>query len=127
LLAQQILSNQSTHSKARLDPSTFRVLVNHSWPGNLRELRAVLLRATLAAGNDIVYARDLPSFAREGETVATGRAAFPSERDWILDALRRHRYRRTETARFLGLSRKTLYNKICAYELYPEGAKSDRS
>ena len=127
LLAQQILRNQSTHSKARLDPSTFRVLVNHSWPGNLRELRAVLLRSTLAAGNDIVYARDLPSFAKEGETVATGRAAFPSERDWILDALKRHRYRRSETAQFLGLSRKTLYNKICAYELYPEGAKSDRS
>jgi DNA-binding NtrC family response regulator len=41
--------------------------------------------------------------------------------------LRRHRYRRSETAQFLGLSRKTLYNKVCAYELYPESAKSDRS
>jgi hypothetical protein len=40
--------------------------------------------------------------------------------------LRRHRYRRSETAQFLGLSRKTLYSKICATELYPESAKSDR-
>jgi DNA-binding NtrC family response regulator len=81
----------------------------------------------LTAGHDIVYARDLPSFANEAEAAVPGRAAFPTERDWILDALRRHRYRRSETAQFLGLSRKTLYNKICMYELYPKGAKSDRS
>jgi len=128
LLAQQILRSQSTRSKARLDPSAFRVLVNYHWPGNLRELRAVLLSATLAAGNDIVYSRDLPNFAKEAKTVAADRASFPSERDWILDALRRHRYRRSEAAQFLGISRKTLYNKISAYGLYPEeGVMPDQS
>jgi len=39
------------------------------------------------------------------------------EREWILDALQRHRFRRGETARYLGISRKTLYNKMRVYGL----------
>jgi DNA-binding NtrC family response regulator len=39
------------------------------------------------------------------------------ERAWILDALRRNRFRRAETAAFLRLSRKTLYNKMRRYNL----------
>jgi len=125
LLAQQILSSQSTHSRRARSlhvPSSGQPFL----AGNLRELRAVLLRATLAAGNDIVYARDLPSFARKAKPSRPDVRHFVGTR---LDSrcAERHRYRRTETARFLGLSRKTLYNKICTYELYPEGAKSDRS
>ncbi|WP_245482406.1 helix-turn-helix domain-containing protein [Mesorhizobium sp. M4A.F.Ca.ET.050.02.1.1] len=39
------------------------------------------------------------------------------EREWILDALQRHRFRRGQTARYLGISRKTLYNKMQSYGL----------
>ena len=35
-----------------------------------------------------------------------------TERDWLLDGLRRNRFRRGDTAAFLGVSRKTLYNKM---------------
>jgi DNA-binding NtrC family response regulator len=51
-------------------------------------------------------------------------SAFASERDWILDGLRRNRFRRGATAQFLGVSRKTLYNKMCQYNLTGLG-KSD--
>jgi DNA-binding NtrC family response regulator len=44
-------------------------------------------------------------------------SAFASERDWILDGLRRNRFRRGATAQFLGVSRKTLYNKMSQYNL----------
>lgn len=35
-----------------------------------------------------------------------------AEKEWIVDALRRNRFRRGKTAEFLGVSRKTLYNKM---------------
>lgn len=43
--------------------------------------------------------------------------SFSSEREWILDGLRRNRFRRVETAQFLRISRKTLYNKMQQYGL----------
>jgi predicted TIM-barrel enzyme/DNA-binding NtrC family response regulator len=126
LLTQHILGSQPAHSKPRLDPTAFRVLVNYDWPRNIRELRAVLLKASPTAGSDIVYARDLPNLVQATHTAAPERSSFPSERDWILDALQRHRYRRAETARFLGLSRKTLYNKMSTYGLVPEQVSRSR-
>jgi DNA-binding NtrC family response regulator len=47
-----------------------------------------------------------------------GRIARPaSERDVILDSLWRHGFHRGRTARFLGISRKTLFNKIRRFGL----------
>ena len=101
---------------SRVDPSAFRLLLEHDWPGNLRELTEVLQRGLLAAGEGAVAAEHLPAL-RDAEPARDGRGRFGSERDWILDALRRNRFRRGDTARFLGVSRKTLYNKMVAHGL----------
>ncbi|WP_051341124.1 sigma-54-dependent Fis family transcriptional regulator [Azospirillum halopraeferens] len=100
----------------RLTPAAFRRLITYDWPGNLRELRAVVEQALHGAG-DVIDAGALPpldgarpSPARSGPD--DGRAEREAEREWLLDGLRRHRFRRGETARFLGLSRKTLYNRM---------------
>lgn len=105
----------------RLSPRAFRLLIAHDWPGNLRELRAVVEQALDGSG-DVIEAEALPSL--DGKRASRPRPDAPgdrspkqSERDWILDGLRRHRFRRGETARFLGLSRKTLYNKMRHYGL----------
>jgi DNA-binding NtrC family response regulator len=45
------------------------------------------------------------------------RNRFDSERAWILDGLKRNRFRRGRTAEHLGISRKTLYNKMRLYGL----------
>jgi predicted TIM-barrel enzyme/transcriptional regulator with AAA-type ATPase domain len=105
----------------RLSPLAFRHLIAHDWPGNLRELRAVVEQA-LHAGGDVIEAADLPSFdgarpSRPRPPAPGGHEPVLSEREWILDGLRRYRFRRAETARYLGLSRKTLYNKMRLYSL----------
>ena len=102
-----------------LHPASFRNLLAYTWPGNLRELSAVLERAIALADGDTIMPDHLPSLRASGDGA---QGSQPNECDWILDALRRNRFRRGETARFLGISRKTLYNKMLALGLLVPGA-----
>ncbi|MBA2777915.1 phosphoenolpyruvate hydrolase family protein [Billgrantia kenyensis] len=111
-----------------MDASAYRLLMQHPWPGNVRELRNVLERAVVMCERDVVTLDDLPALqgslprAEVVPTTAPAPSAEPlalpeNERDWILDALRRNRFRRQDTAAELGLARKTLYNKMRRYGL----------
>lgn len=92
----------------------------HLWPGNEGELRALLgaLSARTQSGpvqlGELVSAlgQDSAGVETSGEPLATR-----TEKDRIVDALWRHGYNRTRTAEALGISRKTLYNKIRRYGL----------
>lgn len=97
---------------AELDPATYRVLMAHRWPDSLRELRMVLQQASLLAGRGPILPAHLAPLNGPARHL---REDFGTERDWIMDALRRNRFRRGEAARFLGISRKTLYNKMVAF------------
>ncbi len=109
LLARAILRG-ARRGSAELEPAALRLLMARSWPGNLRELAEVLARAaTEAPGGRITLAA---LEAQLGPASAGAPAAPADERAWILDALRRNRFRRGETAAFLGIARKTLYNRM---------------
>lgn len=95
---------------AQPDPTALRLLMTQSWPGNLRQLAEVLARAATEAPDGRVTLAALE--AQLGLTSAPAPSEPADERAWILDALRRNRFRRGETAAFLGLSRKTLYNRM---------------
>lgn len=95
-------------SPLEIEHSAYRVLLAHSWPGNVRELRTVLEAAFTRCEGSAITGGDLPSFSRNAAEHRSGL----DEREWILDALRRHRFRKGETARYLRISRKTLYNKM---------------
>ena len=84
----------------------------HRWPDSLRELRMVLQQASLLAGRGPILPAHLAPLNGPARHL---REDFGTERDWIMDALRRNRFRRGEAARFLGISRKTLYNKMVAF------------
>ncbi|WP_203077001.1 phosphoenolpyruvate hydrolase family protein [Falsiroseomonas ponticola] len=109
LLARAMLRGLHRGS-GELDPGVLRFLMARSWPGNLRELAHVLTRAaTEAPGGRITLAA---LEAQLGPASAVSAPSPTDERSWILDALRRHRFRRGETAAFLGIGRKTLYNRM---------------
>ncbi|MDN3516965.1 phosphoenolpyruvate hydrolase family protein [Aquisalimonas lutea] len=115
----------------QMDASAYRALMRHSWPGNVRELRNVLERAVIMCDEEVVSAQDLPPLTAEpapspseagasavANQAAPGDGPAPrSEREWIMAALERNRFRRGDTARELGLARKTLYNKMRRYDL----------
>ncbi|WP_439406568.1 phosphoenolpyruvate hydrolase family protein [Bradyrhizobium sp. DASA03076] len=101
--------------KLTVDHAAYRILITYDWPGNIRELRSALETAAMNCEGDWIKAEHLPPLGR-----LTAPKPHPEdEREWILDALQRHRFRRGETARYLGISRKTLYNKMRGYALLP--------
>ncbi|MGG5889688.1 phosphoenolpyruvate hydrolase family protein [Falsiroseomonas sp. HC035] len=109
LLARALLRG-AQHGAAELEPAALRLLMARSWPGNLRELAEVLRRAATEGRNGRI---DLATLEAQIGLASTAPPASPEdERAWILDALRRNRFRRGETAAFLGIARKTLYNRM---------------
>jgi len=96
-----------------MDASAVGVLSSHTWPGNIAEIRRLAVRLAEHAGTTISATDILAAM----ETVEPRSVEYLDERDWIAGALKRNRFRRTDTARELGLSRKTLYNKITKYGL----------
>jgi predicted TIM-barrel enzyme/DNA-binding NtrC family response regulator len=117
MLAESIARTRASSTSSRVSPCAHRALLGHQWLGNLAELRSVLQAAALRARDGMITEAHLAELRSLQHTQSRGRSSFPSERDWILDGLSRNRYRRAETARFLRLSRKTLYNKMQQYRL----------
>ncbi|MBN1345351.1 MAG: PAS domain S-box protein [Phycisphaerae bacterium] len=86
-------------------------LREYHWPGNIRELQNVLTQA-MAQTTDIIGSQDL-RFSPVGEPKGQDRpAAGMSERDMILDALRRHHWNRSLAAEALGIHRNTLRERM---------------
>lgn len=124
MLAERILRSHSGGSKARIDPSAYRTLLSHRWPGNLSELRAVLQKSLLTARGGTISERDVVAVLQRDDTPT--RKSFASEREWILDGLRRNRFRRGKAAHYLGISRKTLYNKMVVYNLLSPASETSQ-
>ena len=98
----------------KLSPAALHRLQTHDWPGNLPELRAFVTRLVTAETNEHV---DEPTVERHLSPQGMRISRPGSEREVILDALWRHGFNRSRTCRFLGISRKTLFNKIRHYNL----------
>jgi DNA-binding NtrC family response regulator len=89
------------------------LLISYDWPGNIRELQSVLERAVgrCTSGNAIEASDvDLPITSTPSSSLQSSLAA--SEREAILDALRRANGNKSEAARLLGITRPGLYLKL---------------
>lgn len=90
-----------------LDHTTLKALRNHPWPGNLRELRSVLLYAFAICDGRIIGVDDLPE-----EISALAATPDNREKTRIESVLRHNRWSVNESAAALGISRATLYRKM---------------
>lgn len=101
------------------DAEASQALQNYSWPGNLRQMRNVVKRATLLASGDLIGIKDLGDEllnAPHEESPLT----LHSEKDEmqrILNALMQTNNNKSKAAIILGIDRKTLYNKMKLYKL----------
>ncbi len=96
-----------------IDDEARRALRVVPWHGNDAELRAFAARLAATAGDARLTMATLGAIGAEAPRAGSRRA---DERDLVLDALR-NRFHREDTARSLGISRKTLYNKMKRYGL----------
>jgi len=120
----------------RTDATLFEALLAYPWPGNVRELENVLQRAVIYCSDGVLRASHLPSHIRDGITGPTndpsvnlssnslqeqpagkslGRRIELTEQEIIEQALFLNNFSRTNTAKSLGISRVTLYNKMKKY------------
>ena len=109
----------------RLDPAAREWLEGQPWPGNVRELEHVLERAVLLARDGVVTLAELPERdatpPRLGFTGLAGLTVREMERRLIFDTLERTRNNRTQAAKILGISIRTLRNKLAEYRARGEG------
>jgi len=105
--------------RARFSDTVAACLEQYSWPGNVRELRNAMERAVLLARSELILPTHLPTKVREAaqqsgatQTPVDAQQLDEIEREAILQALRKHDFNRTETARALGISRRALIYKL---------------
>ncbi|HEY1661030.1 MAG TPA: sigma-54 dependent transcriptional regulator [Verrucomicrobiae bacterium] len=105
--------------RARFSETVAACLENYPWPGNVRELRNAMERAVLLSRSELILPEHLPTRVREVvPQPAPDPAVFDSarleeiERQAILQTLRQHNFNRTETAKALGVSRRSLIYKL---------------
>ncbi len=105
-------------------PAALQRLAQYRWPGNVRELRNVLQRAyVMAAGEEIcdqwlprdVLAEPVPNSAAGMIEVAVGTPLAAAQRQLILATLAHYGHQKERTAAALGVSLKTLYNRLKEY------------
>ena len=107
-----------TQGKARFASSVTECLLRYSWPGNVRELRNAMERAALLSLGELILPEHLPTRVRGAPSPAAPTDAGDTEqlgeieRQAIFQALRKHDFNRTETAKALGISRRALIYKL---------------
>jgi len=110
-----------------ISASAIRFFLSYSWPGNVREMENLIQRAIILEDTDTVREETVKGLifnntvkAGNGSTGVKGRIeAIKSEeeRKLIMDALTEARWKRIEAAALLGISRKSLFNKMKKYGL----------
>ncbi|MDH3228210.1 MAG: sigma-54 dependent transcriptional regulator [Alphaproteobacteria bacterium] len=134
------ISREVKRSFQGMEPSALEAVRAYSWPGNVRELISIVRRAVIMADGEWISTADLrlgnqiagssgdanvdgvPEYRREVERHAGSKQPGPSiawtrsrrhlEGDVIRDALVTHRHNVSRTARYLGVSRVTLYRHM---------------
>ena len=106
-----------SNRRARFSAAVASCLETYRWPGNVRELRNAMERATLLCHGELILPEHLPVRIQEvGQNPDQARLQASRlediERNAIMQALRENRFNRTETAKALGISRRTLIYKL---------------
>jgi DNA-binding NtrC family response regulator len=130
-LAAHLLTRQASRrglTESSIVPESIEALMAHDWPGNIRELANMIERATILAGNNPILPEHLPTQlplrtkVHPSASPSVGSPHFqvpegtPTLRDvemkYIQTILEKHNGNKPAASRELGISLKTLYNKI---------------
>jgi DNA-binding NtrC family response regulator len=117
-----ILSAKYGRVQPRFSDDTMDILVSYDWPGNVREVRNVVERALVICTSDVVTPPLLPARIRTRVTpdgiinIPVGCSTQEAERILILQTLASAGNNKAKAAKILGVSRKTLHNKLNSFQ-----------
>lgn len=102
-------------------------LEQYGWPGNIRELENVIERSIILSQSKLIEKVDLPSSEKRIESGMIQDEKLPFSdrldafsRNVLLDALEKHNWNQTTTAKYLGLHRNTLLSKMEKLEIHKD-------
>jgi two-component system response regulator AtoC len=98
-------------------PDALGLLRNYSWPGNIRELRNVVERAVVLCTDDLITDEHLPVAKMTGTYLRSAAFSNVDERARVIDALAQAEGNQSKAASLLGVSRRTLINRLERYNL----------
>ncbi|HVJ93855.1 MAG TPA: helix-turn-helix domain-containing protein, partial [Labilithrix sp.] len=108
-------------SPLELSPEALRALAAYAWPGNVRELRWMMERLLVTAGQGPVLVEHLPEQLRTGRAKPPppppGRNDDVATREAVIAALSECDGNQTRAAERLGVSRRTLINRMIEFDL----------
>jgi len=131
ILVQHFVEKFNADSGKRVSgvhPDALEVLRHHEWPGNIRELKNAVERAVILCDGELILREHLPpDMSLKGGTekqafrLPFGLTLDLVEKEYILASLTRHGGNKARTAESLGVSEKTLYNKLNRYAAEARG------
>lgn len=103
-------------------PEVVAIFQKYNWPGNLRELQNCVKRATLLTRGNYIESDVLPAefFQVQKNNIQNSNDTFSlseNEKETIIHALSRTQNNKSEAAKLLKITRKTLYNKLKQYNI----------
>jgi transcriptional regulator with PAS, ATPase and Fis domain len=122
------LNRKHGRSVKGLSADALEALRRHTWPGNVRELRNVLERALVTCAGEVLgkdnlgpdFGRTLAAESSDGLRLQPGMTVAEAERRLIHETLAFTENNKTRAAELLGISLKTLHNKLKEYEAEPQ-------
>ena len=117
-----VFSKRYGKPRQRFSAEAIEILGGCDWPGNVREIRNVVERAIVICPHETISPRYLPEritappAAKTHIRIPVGSSANEAERLLILETLASAGYNKAKAARILGVSRKTLHNKLAGFQ-----------
>ncbi|WP_081583530.1 sigma-54 interaction domain-containing protein [Noviherbaspirillum massiliense] len=124
LLANHFLDvlNEKENCDKKFSPASLEVIRSYSWPGNVRELKNVVQRAFILATDTLEVEEYISDLSNRKPTLHEGYLNFfvgtplaEAQREIILATLKHYSGNKRLTAEALGISLKTLYNRLKEY------------
>lgn len=103
--------------RLKVDPLVLEKLEKYEWPGNVRELEHVVEKAVIMAESDILKDQDFGFNLYKSVMLTETLDLSENEKRIILRAIEKNKGNYSSTSKDLGISRKTLYNKMKKYGL----------
>lgn len=112
--------NEKYNSKIRITPDVQAAFMKYDWPGNIRELKNILERGVIFCEDNDFNETCLPTtfsqyIKRETQVNYIKNTSIIMEKELILQELEKENWNQTKAAKNLGVTRRTLYNKIKKY------------